>query len=344
MGCNNCSNSHDLSEMINERQSIISQKEVVIQKENELINSNSGEEIINIEEEKQKLIEKLSLKGYFLNEDINLILDKINPRIKSFEFPTENMENKLNQNIIKLPLIKMNNGEVYEGNWNLEGKKEGFGICIYGDKYIYKGFWKNGNFDEYGCLFNNKNNYYIGQFFNGIAKGKGELLINDKIKIIGEFDNDLPNGKGNIIYLEEQIDYIGNIVNGNKEGLGILKFKDGTIYEGEFREDKYNGKGKIIYPDNSEYEGSFHNNLKEGKGIFKWNDGKIYEGEFKNDKKHGKGKFIFKKNQFYEGYWINDFAHGKGLYNFNGKKYFGIFKYGRMIIEKNNNFSSLNIF
>ena len=343
MGCNNCSNAHDLSEMINERQSIINQNEEGNKNENELFNSNSGDEIINFEEEKQKIMEKLSLKGSFLKEDINLILDKINPKINSFEIPTEKLEKELKSNIIKLPLIKMNDGGLYEGNWNLEGEKEGFGICIYNDEKIYKGLWKNGNFDEFGCLFNNKNNYYIGQFSNGIAKGKGELLINNKIKIVGEFDNDLPNGKGNIVYLEDQIDYTGNIVNGVKDGFGKLKFKDGTVYEGEFKEDKYNGKGKIMYSDNSEYEGDFHNNLKEGKGIFKWADGKIYEGEFKNDKKHGKGKFILKTNQFYEGCWINDFAHGKGLYDFNGKKYFGIFKYGKMIIEKNND-NSKNIF
>ena len=165
--------------------------------------------------------------------------------------------------------------------------------------------------------------------------GKKEFMINNKIKFISEFDNNLPNGHGEIIYLDDQTNYEGNIINGIKDGFGKLKFKDGTIYEGEFKDDKYNGKGKIIYSDNSEYEGEFHNNLKEGQGIFKWADGKIFEGEFKNDKKNGKGKFIFKKNIYYEGNWINDLAHGKGLYNINGKKFTGIFKYGRMIIEKN---------
>ena len=83
-----------------------------------------------------------------------------------------------NINIIKLPLIKLNDGSLYEGSWNVDGQKEGYGISVYNNKYIYKGFWKNDNFNIYGFLFNNKENYYyIGEFIDGKAKGKGELLI-----------------------------------------------------------------------------------------------------------------------------------------------------------------------
>lgn len=326
MGCR-CSGSNNdyISEILNERQG----------KENDSI-TNNGDLIMNIEEEKKNLVQNLSLKGQFLDEDINTFIESIEPNFNTFETPNEIKERINKSNIIKLPLIKMNDGNIYEGSWNLDGKKEGYGIYINTNKYIYKGLWKNGCFDEYGFLFNNKDNYYIGEFIDGIAKGKGELIINNKIKYIGEFDNNLPNGKGNIIYLEDQMNYTGDIINGYKDGFGILEFKDGTKYEGEFKEDKYNGKGKIIYSDNSEYEGNFFNNLKDGKGIFKWPDGKVYEGEFKKDKKHGKGKFIFKKNQFYEGNWINDLTHGKGLYNINGKIFPGIFKYGKMIIDKKN--------
>ena len=322
MGCNCSKNNEYLSEMINER--------------NENNNTIDKDDLIsNFEEEKKILEEKLSLKGYFLNKDIKHIIENINPKVNLFKIPKEIEENNQSINTINLPLIKMNDGNIYEGSWNSEGKREGFGISIYNNKYIYKGFWKNDNYDYYGCLFNNQDNYYIGQFENGVAKGEGELLINNKVKYKGQFDNNLPNGKGNIFYLEEQIKYNGDIINGIKNGFGILEFKDGTKYEGEFKDDKYNGKGKIIYSDNSEYEGYFHNNLKEGHGIFKWDDGKIYEGEFKNDKKHGKGIFTFKNNYIYEGFWINDLSHGKGSYIINGKKHSGIFKFGKMIIEKN---------
>ena len=334
MGCNCASNREHLSEMLNERRQTTNKPEENEANEDIPIKQNDEEEMFDVEEEKQKLKEKLSLIGHFLDKDIKNIINDIEPKINSFELPKEIVERNKKSNIVKLPLIKMNNGYIYDGYWNLEGKKEGFGIIIYENKYIYKGLWKNDIFDEYGCLYN-KDNYYVGQFVNGIAKGKGELLINNKIKYIGEFDNNLPNGQGKIIYLEEEMNYTGNIVNGNKEGFGVLEFKDGTKYEGEFKNDKYNGKGKIKYSDNSEYEGDFQNNLKEGKGIFKLADGKIFEGEFKNDKKNGKGKLIFTTNQFYEGCWINDLAHGKGLFDINGKKYFGIFKYGKMIIDKN---------
>ena len=338
MGCKCSNNPEFLSEMLNEKRETTNENEEGEKNGNIIINSNNEVEIINYERKKQNLIEKLSSKGKILNEDLTIIIDNIDPKINSMEIPKEFLKKEQKLNIIKLPLIKMYDGNLYEGDWNLEGKKEGFGIFVYNNKYIYKGFWKNDFFDGYGFLYNNKDNYYIGEFIKGKAKGKGELLVNNQIKYIGEFDNNLPNGEGKIIYLEEETTYNGNIINGNKQGFGKLEFKDGTKYEGEFKDDKYNGRGKIIYSDNSEYEGDFHNNLKEGKGIFKWSDGKIFEGEFKNDKKHGQGKFIFKKNHFYEGNWINDVAHGKGLYNIKGKKYSGIFKYGKMIIEKNEDY------
>ena len=324
MGCNCSSNNHESCIEVKYPTQTLSHKN----------DDDYDNEIEKENEERKKLIEKLSLQGVFLEKSIKEILDEINPEINLFNISKELSER---ENIIELPLIKMNNGDIYEGGWNINGEKEGFGIFIYNNKQVYKGFWKENNFDEYGLLFNNAYNYYIGQIENGIAKGKGELLINNKVKYISDFDNNLPNGKGEIKYLDEEINYKGDIINGNKNGFGILEFKDGTKYEGEFKEDKYNGKGKIIYADGSEYEGNFNNNLKEGNGVYKWGDGKIYEGEFKNNIKNGKGKLIFNKNEFYEGNWINDLPHGKGIYSINGKNYIGIFKYGKIIFEKNEN-------
>ena len=50
-----------------------------------------------------------------------------------------------------------------------------------------------------------------------------------------------------------------------------------------------------------------------------------------------KKRLIFNKNEFYEGNWINDLPHGKGIYYINGKNYIGIFKYEKIIFEKNEN-------
>ena len=213
MGCN-CSNGNEyISEMLNERQEIKQEEE----KENEkTFIEDEGDIIINFEEEKVKLMDKLSLNGFFLNKDIKLIIENINPKVNSFKIPEEIKEKMKNINIIKLPLIKLNDGSIYEGCWNLNGQKEGFGISVLNNKYIYKGLWKNDNFNIYGFLFNNKENYYyIGEFIDGKAKGKGELLINNKIKYNGNFENNLPNGKGNILYINEQMKYNGDIINGN---------------------------------------------------------------------------------------------------------------------------------
>ena len=302
-----------------------------------VINSNNRKEekIIDKEKEKPKLLQKVSLKGNFLENSISNIIEEINPEANKIELPE--FISKEHSNTIELPPIKLDNGNIYGGEWNLKGQREGYGINIDKNNNIYKGLWKNNNYGEYGCLFKNNGSYYQGQLCNGVAKGKGELTIIDKLKYIGDFDNNLPNGEGNLINYEDDTNYNGHIINGIKEGLGTLEFSDGTKYEGEFKQDKFNGKGKIIYPNGEEYEGEFKNNLKEGKGIYKCPDGNIYEGEYKNNAKNGKGKLFLEENKFYEGNWINDQPHGKGICNVNGEKFPGIFRYGKMIINDNKN-------
>ena len=341
MGCICACTRDSSSEMIAEFPPPLEQNEIIKEKEKQSqrtsIQSQTNPfieyKIKDKEIEKPKLIEILSNKGNFLEKNISEIIEEKNPEEKKTELTNE--ITKETPNAIELPAIKLNKGEIYEGGWNLQGEKEGYGISIDNENNVYKGLWKNNNYGEYGCFIHNNGNYYKGSLYNGKAKGKGEMFINNKLKYIGDFDNELPNGEGKIINYEDETNYNGHIINGIKEGFGILEFNDGTKYEGEFKDDKFNGKGKIIYSDGTEYDGDFKNNLKDGKGIFIWPDGKKYEGEYKKDVKNGKGKLTIEENKFYEGNWINDQPHGKGLYNINGEILSGIFRYGKIIIAQN---------
>ena len=187
MGCN-CSNGNEyISEMLNERQEIKQEEE----KENEkTFIEDEGDIIINFEEEKVKLMDKLSLNGFFLNKDIKLIIENINPKVNSFKIPEEIKEKMKNINIIKLPLIKLNDGSIYEGCWNLNGQKEGFGIYIMISENLkehlsYFGFWKNGKQDGYGIIIKNKKISYA-KYKDGkkIAYYKNDIFIKEMLPFI----------------------------------------------------------------------------------------------------------------------------------------------------------------
>ena len=209
MGCNcSCTNKDSSTEMIQEANiptTVLNEKENEKENENErtsihshlnLINQiNVEEKIKDKEKEKPKLMQKVSLKGTFLDKNISEIIEELNPEANKIKLP-ENIE-KEQPNSIELPPVKLSNGDIYWGGWNLQAQKDGYGINIDNKNKIYKGLWKNNNYGEYGCLINNNGNYYKGQLFNGIAKGKGEMLINNKLKYIGEFDNELPMRRKN---------------------------------------------------------------------------------------------------------------------------------------------------
>ena len=285
---------------------------------------------------KNSIQEKLSTLGEFKpSMKIKTILELINPLVNKIKIPKEKKIKINSEQLIKLPLIEFHNGEKYEGEWNFNNYcREGYGISIFPNNKVYKGLWNNNKYGNFGSFFDDNGNYYIGDLLNGKAKGKGEMMMKNKFKYNGEFDDDLPNGEGILENYEDNSIYEGEINYGVKEGKGKIKFSDGTIYEGNFKNDEFYGYGKIIYDDGNIYEGDFKNNKKDGKGVFIWKDGKKYEGEFVNDVKHGKGKLYLDENKYYEGTWINDKKHGKGCYCVNGEFLKGVFRFGKVIIEK----------
>jgi hypothetical protein len=292
--------------------------------------------------------------GYFQNENIDEILEQLNPTASKITLPTE-IVNDTSLFSIKEPMIKFADGEIYEGGWNLKNQRNGYGISINKEGNVFKGLWENDNFGKYGAFIENNGNYYIGELENGKAKGNGEMLINNKMKYKGEFNDDLPYGKGILENYRDNSIYSGNVINGVKEGYGELKFEDGTIYKGEFKDDKYYD-GNIYYPDGTYYSGKFDNNLFDGEGFlegcnkhsyngsfkkgkfhgygeFKWIAGGFYKeeyhGEYCNGKKEGQGKFIFNnKDNSFEGSWKSGLPNGEGVFDTKNRKYYCIWRSG----------------
>ena len=180
------------------------------------------------------------------NNNINRLMSQYIISANNIDVPTEIFETKP-VNGFQTDLIKFKNGDTYQGYFSENNKKDGYGVYIKKNGYIYKGLWNNDQIGDYGLFIDPKGNYYKGNLVSGEANGEGEILINNKIKYVGHFDNNLPNKKGQIINLSDNSIYEGELINGKKEGKGILKFTDGTEYEGEFINDKYEGFGKLKF-------------------------------------------------------------------------------------------------
>jgi len=174
----------------------------------------------------------------------------------------------------------INQIQIYEGDLNIRGQRQGFGKIIT-QYYELKGIWKNDKLNGWGRQSRCNGNVLEGRFENSLLNGKGFFLDKQKNKYIGEFRDMKKWGRGKLIT--------------NK-----------LIYEGEFVNDKIEGKGKIKFLKSGiEYEGTFINDNIEGYGKFKWINGDIYEGEVKNNKIHGNGVYYYKNGKVFKGLFKN---------------------------------------
>ena len=78
---------------------------------------------------------KLKEKGEFIqNFQINNILSTKNPLANEINISEEilinNIKSQPNISVIKEPMIQFQNGEIYEGGWNSNNQRHGFGISI----------------------------------------------------------------------------------------------------------------------------------------------------------------------------------------------------------------------
>lgn len=198
----------------------------------------------------------------------------------------------------------LENCEVFTGETNANGIRDGFGI-LYTSKYVRRGEFRNGEFTGWGREGRYGGEFYEGKFENGILTGKGIHR----------------NKKGYI--------YQGDFVNKRKNGQGDLT-SDNIHYIGSFRDDKLNGRGHIEYlKEGHTYDGDFRDNEIYGKGIFKWSNGDVYDGPMEDGKMHGRGKYIHFNGQIYEGDYRDGLKDGYGkLTNPDGSYYQGNFKNG----------------
>ena len=233
---------------------------------------------------------------------------------------------------------------------NFEGFKR---IYYFDNKIKYEGFFKNGEYNGKGILYDyNGFKIYEGYFKNGKYDGMGTepsvngqrwkklfykngykleknygALYDDSNKEIytGLFFRGKPEQGKNLIFYEDYYGnrkYIGDFSNFQYNGNGSLFIKFKKIFEGTFKNDKYyNG---ILYNENNQYkkyEGDFKDNLFNGNGtLYFEKNNKIYFQVVFETGKYIKGKLFDPDGKIiYEGDFKDNFPkEGKNikLYDF----------------------------
>lgn len=144
------------------------------------------------------------------------------------------------------------NGETYNGEFNRNGERHGYGIYTFnnGDKHVGNNF-KN-QWHGKGAFYYENGDKYEGDFNYDEIDGVGAYSYLNGDKYIGEFKNDLFNGKGKFIWGEQSEwagdVYEGDFLNDNKHGEGIYTYSDGTKAKGSWANDKFLGQ-KSKLPD-----------------------------------------------------------------------------------------------
>lgn len=199
--------------------------------------------------------------------------------------------------------VKYDDG-YYDGEFNSDNQRDGYGILTYSDKRIYEGNWKNDMINGLGRMKFTNGDIYEGEFKDNQRNGQGKYIYYKGNVYEGEFKDDYFI-KGTIIFKD------GNIFVGEGEFTeevfvfvkGIMTFRNGNIFEGEGEIDFINGimKGKMKYKKGGLYEGNFKNFLRNGEGKMIYKNGDIYDGEWIDDIENGNGKMKKQDGSILEG-------------------------------------------
>ena len=105
-----------------------------------------------------------------------------------------------NSSIIELPpILFKKTGQVYQGQWNQDGKKQGYGVLITENGSKYDGYWMDNQFNGLGRLIYNNGDFCEGNFIKGMLEGKGVLVRVNGEKYKGSFVQNNKIGGSSII-------------------------------------------------------------------------------------------------------------------------------------------------
>jgi len=285
----------------------------------------------------QQIIIKLEqAHGNNFIEKFNSYYNKIN---KLYDVSNKNEITPNKSSVIsslRKVLVKYSDNSYFKGFFDIENKREGYGVFIFQDQSKYEGNLKSNNMEGYGKLINIEGDFYEGVFKNNKFHGDGILIKSNGDKYKGEFLDGYKHGTGEENYNNGVYTYKGIFKNNLKNGEGKLNKSDKFVYQGCFFMDMMDGKGIAKWTDGRVYHGEWKNDKMHGRGIFSWQDGDKYYGQYENDKKAGYGVFIWSDKKKYEGQWVNGKQHGMGVFTSEESVIYGVWENGNLVEKQKN--------
>ncbi|OMJ84243.1 hypothetical protein SteCoe_14663 [Stentor coeruleus] len=223
-----------------------------------------------------------------------------------------------NISILERDPLKLENGNIYSGEWDKSGNIHGIGTMITREGCKIVGYFKDGQLNGKGRKIEADGCIFQGNFKDGILQGEGKVIRKDDALFEGTFKGGEVDGKGKEKW-PDGVEYEGEYKNGLKHGKGKLKLNYGK-YEGEFKNNKIHGKGCFIWENENIYNGDWKYNLMHGQGKFKWSDGRVYKGKWEKDTPNGEGTMKWPDGKIYSGGWSNGKYHGIGSLTFKNNK------------------------
>ena len=215
-------------------------------------------------------------------------------------------------NLVDRPAVVLEDGSIYEGQWDQQNCRTGRGRCIMLDSTFYDGYWVKGEPQVLGRFIRPNGELYEGLIKNGKANGKGVLVNMEGYKYVGYWQDDKRHGSGEETF-PNNTTYQGEFLYDMHHGHGVQIMTNKSYYQGEFFENKFNGVGEFVWPSGERYRGDWVDDKKHGSGEYLYEDGRVYIGDFFNDIPHGFGKLIQPDGREIESFWKEGRPVGIGM-------------------------------
>ena len=204
--------------------------------------------------------------------------------------------------------------EVYVGERNASGQKEGHGELSSADGDAYTGQWKADKAHGFGTYTWATGSKYEGQWNMFDQDGQGTFTWANGMTYVGFWKKDRPEGRGRKTSPDGTV-YDGEFSQGFMQGLGV--YTDARrAYKGEFAADQFHGFGThkwlVGVSAGQVFEGQWENGHRIGQGKMSWPNGDVYEGQWEDNKRNGHGKMVYANGDMYEGQWREAKRHGQG--------------------------------
>jgi len=218
------------------------------------------------------------------------------------------------------------NGDVYHGQVNSYGEREGYGTYIqHTTGGTYEGTFYQNERHGNGILVIPNHLKFCGDFYHDRIHGYGTLVFEDTSSYNGHFINNKFHGKGTLCESDGSI-YVGHFKHGLRHGDGMEQYADGQVFLGEYLRGKRHGIGTLLEKEGGKvlYSGKWQDDLMDGYGVqvttSSYDDhadgdtatsdkdmiNEQFEGHFICGQRSGEGTLTLSNGYILEGTWLRD--------------------------------------